>query len=101
MTTERCNADGGQGIGAGHVCKCNAPAGHEPIYGVGHGCSCGAVWRDHPAEAHIEHTVTLPAWKEQALRFDSLMLSALEEAGVQNWEGYDTARAFYEDWTAE
>lgn len=41
-----CGHSGGQGIGSGHVCECNAAAGHEPILGVGHGCSCGALWGD-------------------------------------------------------
>jgi len=47
-TEEVCGDDGGQGIGAGHVCKCVGKKGHEPYYGVGHGCSCGALWKDKP-----------------------------------------------------
>lgn len=35
-----CNNNGGQGIGAGHVCMCNMKPGHDGR----HGCSCGATW---------------------------------------------------------
>jgi hypothetical protein len=48
-TAETCGHDGGQGIGAGHVCKCVGKKGHEPFYGVGHGCSCGALWKEEPS----------------------------------------------------
>ena len=41
---ELCDADGGTGIGAGHVCRCIAKVGHAPIYGKYHGCPCGAIW---------------------------------------------------------
>jgi hypothetical protein len=47
-----CGANGGTGIGAGHVCICAGRKGHEPYHGVGHGCKCGALWRDAP-EVHI------------------------------------------------
>ena len=44
---ERCNADGGVGIGAGHTCRCVAWKGHPPFEGGPerpHGCACGALW---------------------------------------------------------
>lgn len=44
--TERCLADGGTGLGAGHHCKCVGKKNHEPYYGVGHGCGCGALWKE-------------------------------------------------------
>lgn len=50
---ERCGNNGGQGIGAGHVCICTGTKGHEPFMGVGHGCSCGALWKD-PATKGVE-----------------------------------------------
>lgn len=51
MRTELCGADGGQGLGAGHVCKCVGKKGHAPFYGKGHGCSCGAIWSDPEVKA--------------------------------------------------
>lgn len=45
MNGDYCGDDGGQGIGAGHVCRCVAKAGHKPIYGEYHGCECGALWK--------------------------------------------------------
>lgn len=45
---EKCNNDGGRGIGAGHVCRCVREKGHTTrIYQADprtHGCSCGALW---------------------------------------------------------
>lgn len=48
LNSQICGATGGYGIGAGHECRCNGTKGHEPYYGVGHGCSCGALWADKP-----------------------------------------------------
>ena len=42
----RCNDDGGQGVGAGHVCRCVRPAGHSLDAERPHGCPCGAPWAD-------------------------------------------------------
>ncbi len=51
---EKCGHNGGQGIGAGHTCVCTGTKGHAPFNGVGHGCSCGALWRDSVIpEPHI------------------------------------------------
>jgi hypothetical protein len=45
-TDRLCNHDGGRGIGAGHVCRCNHKAGHPLDEPRPHGCSCGAMWAD-------------------------------------------------------
>ena len=45
MSDGCCGDDGGRGIGAGHICRCTATLGHEPIYGAYHGCECGALWK--------------------------------------------------------
>jgi len=39
-----CDDNGGQGIGAGHVCKCVRTAGHPNDSDRPHGCVCGALW---------------------------------------------------------
>lgn len=46
-TVERCSHNGGQGIGAGHVCLCVRGKGHDLTDSPRpHGCSCGAIWAD-------------------------------------------------------
>jgi hypothetical protein len=40
----RCDADGGTGIGAGHVCLCTRASGHPDDAERPHGCECGAMW---------------------------------------------------------
>jgi hypothetical protein len=40
----RCDNNGGQGIGAGHVCRCIRETGHPDDSDRPHGCPCGAVW---------------------------------------------------------
>jgi hypothetical protein len=45
-TLERCGHNGGQGIGAGHVCTCVRLKGHAFDSNRPHGCSCGALWAD-------------------------------------------------------
>jgi hypothetical protein len=44
---ERCNDNGGYGIGAGHECLCMRNKNHSTTDygGRSHGCSCGALWR--------------------------------------------------------
>lgn len=40
----RCAHNGGQGVGAGHTCKCVRSKGHPLDSDRPHGCSCGALW---------------------------------------------------------
>lgn len=44
FTAKSCGHDGGQGIGAGHVCRCTRKRGHALDSERPHGCSCGAMW---------------------------------------------------------
>ncbi len=48
MTAQLCGHNGGQGIGAGHTCRCNRPTGHPHDSDRPHGCECGAPWADDP-----------------------------------------------------
>lgn len=45
MAEVECGSSGGQGIGAGHVCRCIRAAGHPLDSARPHGCPCGALWR--------------------------------------------------------
>lgn len=38
----------GEGIGAGHTCRCNRETGHPHDSDRPHGCECGALWADQP-----------------------------------------------------
>ena len=40
-------------------------------------------------------TITLDEYEQ--LKEDSAFLSALEQAGVDNWDGYDFAREIYQE----
>lgn len=42
----KCFHDGGQGIGAGHVCLCIREHDHPDDSDRPHACGCGAVWAD-------------------------------------------------------
>ena len=44
-------------------------------------------------------TIWYDEWHE--LHHRDLFLTALEHAGVDNWEGYDEARALYEEWLCD
>jgi hypothetical protein len=46
-------------------------------------------------------TVTIPKKEYESLKEDSLWLTALEDAGVDNWSGYDDARALWREYKAE
>lgn len=52
-------------------------------------------------EAKKTKTVTITQREYDDLLEDSLWLSALESAGVDNWGGWDTARDLYNEWKAE
>lgn len=52
-------------------------------------------------EAEKTKTVTITQEEYDDLLEDSLWLSALECAGVDNWGGCDTARDLYNEWKAE
>ena len=43
-------------------------------------------------------TITLDEYEQ--LKADSAFLSALEQAGVDNWDGYDYAREIYQEQNA-
>jgi len=45
----------------------------------------------------MEETVTISKKEYESLLEDSEKLSALEAAGVDNWEGYDNAMEMMED----
>lgn len=47
-TNTLCAHNGGQGIGAGHTCRCNRETGHPHDSDRPHGCECGALWADQP-----------------------------------------------------
>lgn len=42
-------------------------------------------------------TVTIPQEEYEELLNNDLWVRALEEAGVDNWEGYDEAREIYRE----
>ena len=46
ITNQKCGHNGGQGIGAGHVCLCVREKGHPLDSDRPHGCSCMALWKD-------------------------------------------------------
>jgi hypothetical protein len=46
-------------------------------------------------------TVTISAKELEQLREDSQKLSALDCAGVDNWEGYDHAMEILREWNGE
>ena len=46
---------------------------------------------------NMEETVTISKEEYESLLKDSEKLSALEAAGVDNWEGYDSAMELMED----
>jgi len=48
-----------------------------------------------------EEMVTISKSEYESLLEDSLWLSALEAAGVDNWQGYDSAREIYEEMQEE
>jgi len=45
-----------------------------------------------------EPTVTITVKEYESLQKDCLWLSALECAGVDNWEGYEEAISILEEW---
>lgn len=45
-----------------------------------------------------EETVTISKKQYDKLQADSAMLSALDCAGVDNWQGYELALDILEDW---
>jgi hypothetical protein len=46
----QCGHSGGQGIGAGHVCRCVRRKGHPLDSERPHGCTCMALWADSVTE---------------------------------------------------
>ena len=52
-------------------------------------------------EAEKTKTVTITQQQYDSLMEDSLWLSALECAGVDNWGGLDIAQDLYNEWKAE
>ena len=45
----------------------------------------------------MEETITISKEEYESLLEDSKFLRALENAGVDNWEGYDFARDLYDE----
>lgn len=95
----KCGVSGGTGIGAGHVCICNAPLGHEPIYGRGHGCSCGAVWSD-PAPAGETAEVRQARLSVATASPEILAAAKSLIKGGEVWEEMNVMRQFMHLWDA-
>lgn len=49
-------------------------------------------------ENETEETVTITKAEYESLKEDRRWLTCLENAGVDNWEGYDYAREILETW---
>lgn len=98
-TTERCGHNGGTGIGAGHVCVCTGSKGHAPFHGVGHGCSCGALWRD---SANTESLEVRDARRSVAEADPGILAAAKALASERGdvWEELNIMRQFQDCWTA-
>lgn len=47
------------------------------------------------SKSSLGKTITLTIKEYKRLVLNDIMLGALEEAGVDNWEGYDDAREIY------
>lgn len=50
---------------------------------------------------NTSETVTITMSEYEELLEDSRFLSALEAAGIDNWEGYDYAKDILRDWDKE
>lgn len=98
--TEICGADGGRGLGSGHVCKCVCRKGHEPVYGRGHGCSCGAVWADKEISPGRESSEVRNARYAVATASPEILAAAKTLAGPENWEELNILRQCQHLWTA-
>lgn len=100
MSADICGANGGQGIGAGHVCVCNAPKGHPPIYGRGHGCSCGAIWSDPAPEGE---SVEVKIARHAVASADPALLAAAKALAAERseeWDELNVMRQCERLWTA-
>lgn len=95
MTTEVCGADGGVGIGSGHRCSCVCKKGHDPVYGRGHGCSCGAVWADPDPAPGGESREVREARYSVAHASPEILAAAKQLApGGEDWEDVNVMRQF-------
>lgn len=47
-----------------------------------------------------DYKLTLEKYKEEIIKLkkESLLLQALEECGVDNWDGYTGAKRLYKEW---
>lgn len=45
----------------------------------------------------MSEVITIPKEEYESLKEDSLFLSCLEAAGVDNWDGYDYAIGMYKE----
>lgn len=95
-TTERCGHDGGTGIGAGHRCVCTGSKGHAPFHGVGHGCSCGALWRD----AALTETLEVSQARRSVAEADPAILAAAKVLAGEEWDELNVMRQFQHCFTA-
>jgi len=71
----QCGHNGGQGIGAGHVCECVRAAGHPLDSDRPHGCTCMALWADKGVE---------PPTPRRAPLVDAVAILELLEAHTQS-----------------
>ena len=95
-TTERCGADGGVGIGAGHRCACTGSKGHAPFYGKAHGCSCGALWDEVVEMPEVEQA------RRSVAEADPAILAAAKQLAPQHeeWDELNVMRQFQHCFTA-
>lgn len=94
-TEERCGHDGGHGIGAGHRCVCAATKGHPPLHGIGHGCTCGALWREVVEMPEVSH-----ARRSVAEADPAILAAAKILAGRDEWDELNVMRQFQHCFTA-
>jgi hypothetical protein len=60
-----------------------------------------AIIENTDIKSIIEDSVILASEEFESLYDDSLMLTALKAAGVDNWEFYDCAQDILEEWAEE
>lgn len=60
--------------------------------------SCGTLQEILPEDPMNEEMVTIPKSRLDDLEDDALMLACLQNAGVDNWQGYDYASREYHDY---
>ena len=91
---ERCGNNGGQGIGAGHVCIC-VRAKHPPGKLL-HGCSCGATWGEVVVMPEVEQA------RRSVAEADPAILAAAKQLAPRHeeWEELNVMRQFEHCFTA-